>query len=138
MKSKPEFKTFGAGLQDLFACEDGTVVRTADDWRRRREELKRSLQAHCYGTMPPAPAAPPRVVQVQPPLGVRGAPSASLSRHVTHPFADSDYGLLFDVYMPAGDSAQTFPCWPCRRAASRSSMRWSVSGLRQAVARPSG
>ena len=60
MKSKPEFKTFGAGLQDLFACEDGTVVRTADDWRRRREELKRSLQAHCYGTMPPAPAAPPR------------------------------------------------------------------------------
>jgi hypothetical protein len=106
MKSKPEFKTFGAGLQDLFACEDGTVVRTADDWRRRREELKRSLQAHCYGTMPPAPAAPPRVVQVQPPLGVRGAPSASLSRHVTHPFADSDYGLLFDVYMPAGDSAQ--------------------------------
>jgi dienelactone hydrolase len=100
MKSKPEFKTFGAGLQDLFTCEDGTAVRTADDWRRRREELKRILQDHCFGQMPPAPAAAPRVVRVQTPLGVRGAPSASLSRHVALPFADSDYGILFDVYVP--------------------------------------
>ena len=100
MKSKPEFKTFGAGLQDLFACEDGTVVRTADGWRRRREELKRILQDHCFGQMPPAPATPPRVVRVQTPVGVRGAPAASLTRHVAHPFADSDYGILLDVYVP--------------------------------------
>lgn len=105
MKSNPEFTTSGTGLQDLFICEDGTAVRTADDWRRRREEIKRILQEHCFGQMPPAPAAPPLVVRVQTPLGVLGAPAATLTRHLTHPFADSDYGILLDVYVPAGGSA---------------------------------
>jgi hypothetical protein len=100
MKTKPVFKTFGSGLQDLFAFEGGGKVRTADDWRRRREELKRVLQDHCFGTMPPAPEAPPRVVRVQTPFAVRGAPSASLTRHVAYPFADSDYGILLDLYVP--------------------------------------
>ncbi|MGI5868720.1 MAG: hypothetical protein ACOX9C_04665 [Kiritimatiellia bacterium] len=100
MKSKPEFKTFGKALPDLFTCEDGTVVRTAADWRRRRGELRRILEEHCFGRMPPAPDAPPRVTQVQPPLSHHGAPSAMGQRHVTRPFADSDYGIELGVYTP--------------------------------------
>ncbi len=103
MKSKPVFKTFGRELPDLFTFLSGEAVRTADDWRRRREEIKRVLEDACYGRMPPAPGVPPRVVRVQPPLAVRGAPSASLTRLLTHPFADSDFAILLDLYTPAGD-----------------------------------
>jgi hypothetical protein len=42
-----------AGLPDPLVMFDGTPVRTADDWvKKRRPELKKLLQHYMYGTLP--------------------------------------------------------------------------------------
>lgn len=44
-----------APLPNVLTMEDGTQVRTADDWSRRRAEILSSAVALEYGGMPPAP-----------------------------------------------------------------------------------
>lgn len=44
-------------LPDLFAFDGGGRVATAEDWRKRREELAEPILAIEYGHLPPAPAA---------------------------------------------------------------------------------
>jgi dienelactone hydrolase len=45
------------GLPDLMRFADGSIVRTKDDWIRRRDELKAMIQFYEYGHIPPAPNA---------------------------------------------------------------------------------
>jgi aldose 1-epimerase len=42
-------------LPDPFQFSDGSRVKTADDWRRRRTELQGLILGYEYGRMPPAP-----------------------------------------------------------------------------------
>jgi hypothetical protein len=42
-------------LPDLLVMEKGTRVKTADDWKTRREEIKKSAIGIGYGGMPPEP-----------------------------------------------------------------------------------
>lgn len=51
-----------AGLPDLFTFSDGSRVKTAEDWIRRRGEMQSMLQYYQYGRMPPRPD---RVVAVE-------------------------------------------------------------------------
>lgn len=50
----PELK---GELPDLFELADGGRVRTAQDWARRREELRELILDIEYGHLPPVPAA---------------------------------------------------------------------------------
>jgi hypothetical protein len=56
-------------LPDPFLFADGTRVKTVEDWRRRREELKALILGYEYGRMPPP-------VKVEVNLEVRGTPIA--------------------------------------------------------------
>lgn len=47
----PEIKE----LPDPFLMNDGTRVRTTEDWAKRREEIKALILYYEYGHMPPAP-----------------------------------------------------------------------------------
>src|SRR5436190_13096958 len=42
-------------LPDIMVMNDGTRVKTRDQWRKRREEMKRILSYYAVGQMPPAP-----------------------------------------------------------------------------------
>src|SRR5215212_4185842 len=42
-------------LPDPLTFKDGTKVKSAEDWKRRREELKALIQFYEYGHLPPAP-----------------------------------------------------------------------------------
>lgn len=42
-------------LPDPFRMNDGSYVKTLEDWRKRREEIIAMLQYYEYGHMPPAP-----------------------------------------------------------------------------------
>jgi len=44
-----------SGLPDLFTFTDGSAVQSAEDWGRRRLELKALLLFYQYGRIPPAP-----------------------------------------------------------------------------------
>lgn len=44
-----------AELPDLFSFADGKTVKTAKDWKLRREEMKAILQYYEYGHIPPRP-----------------------------------------------------------------------------------
>lgn len=50
-----ETKTYGE-LQNLFKFQDGTDVRTQEDWARRREELRSIIVDIEYGGFPPRPS----------------------------------------------------------------------------------
>ena len=56
-----EYRELGK-LPDPFVFQDGTPVRTREDWRRRRQELIATAVALQYGTMPPQP----EFVEVEP------------------------------------------------------------------------
>lgn len=47
-------------LNDLFRCNDGSVVRRRTDWPRRRRELAAAILPGEYGGLPPTPPAPTR------------------------------------------------------------------------------
>lgn len=42
-------------LQNPFVFDDGTTVRSPEDWGRRRLELKRLFERYVYGSLPPKP-----------------------------------------------------------------------------------
>ena len=42
-------------LPDPFLFQDGSRVKTREDWQRRRDELKTLIQHYEYGYLPPAP-----------------------------------------------------------------------------------
>ena len=42
-------------LPDPFTFDDGTRVKTADDWERRRKEIYKTAVELQYGTLPPDP-----------------------------------------------------------------------------------
>ncbi len=47
----PEIKQ----LPDPFLCSDGSRVKSAGDWKKRREEIRRQLLFYEFGAMPAAP-----------------------------------------------------------------------------------
>lgn len=115
MKKQVKMRHFGVQLPPLMQLNDGTPVKTASDWQRRREELKAILQTHVYGQLPPAPTTAPRIQMGEPFTAVHGAPSAVLTRFVTQPFPDSDFGILVDWFRPHGkpDGACGWPVIIC-------------------------
>src|SRR5689334_9428115 len=42
-------------MPDVFTMNDGTKVTTKEQWARRREEIRRTLEYYHVGRMPPAP-----------------------------------------------------------------------------------
>lgn len=42
-------------MPDVLTLDDGTKVKTKEQWNRRREEMKRTLAYYAVGQMPPAP-----------------------------------------------------------------------------------
>jgi hypothetical protein len=48
MPARPE-------LPDLFTFNNGKKVRTLADWKRRRQEIRKTLEYYAVGQMPPAP-----------------------------------------------------------------------------------
>lgn len=56
-----KYREFGK-LPDPFLFEDGSRVKTEADWRRRREEIKKTAVELQYGTLPPEP----EVLEVEP------------------------------------------------------------------------
>jgi hypothetical protein len=42
-------------MPDVLTMNDGTKVRTVEQWKKRREEMKRVLEFYATGQMPPAP-----------------------------------------------------------------------------------
>ncbi len=42
-------------LPDVMTMNDGTKVKTSAQWKKRREEIKKTLQYYAIGEMPPAP-----------------------------------------------------------------------------------
>ena len=66
-----EYKLLGK-LSDPFTFNDGSRVKTPEDWKRRRKEICKSTIDLQYGTMPPAPD----FLEVEPLyLGGEGKPS---------------------------------------------------------------
>ena len=49
-----EYKVLGK-LPDPFLFDDGTPVKTKEDWKKRRKELYKTVIELQYGTMPPKP-----------------------------------------------------------------------------------
>ena len=45
----------GREMPDPFRFDDGSRVRTVEDWQRRRDEIREMVLKHQYGHMPPAP-----------------------------------------------------------------------------------
>ena len=57
-------------LPDLFTFANGKKVRTAADWRRRRVEIRRTLEYYATGQIPPAPGnVKGEVLHTEPALG---------------------------------------------------------------------
>lgn len=93
-------------LPELLRFSDGSPVTSDADWERRRLELTAVLEGLCYGRMPPRPSCSPVVRMIQPPVALRGSEQRSLvSIYETYPFADSDYRLEFQLYMPGAADA---------------------------------
>lgn len=53
--SHANLKNETAALPPLFRLQDGNWVKTADQWRQRREELKEIIQIYEYGRLPSRP-----------------------------------------------------------------------------------
>ena len=104
-------------LPDVFAMEGGGVAATPELWRVRRGEIMDLLQRECYGRMPPPPGVAPDVRLITPPVRVIGADGAERSQFLAHPFADSGFGIQFDVYKPAGGDGGKMPAMLCGGAA---------------------
>ena len=62
--------TANPGLPDLLTFNNGKKVTTLADWKRRREEIRRTLEYYAVGQMPPAPGnVRGEVMQTQDVLG---------------------------------------------------------------------
>lgn len=104
-------------LPDLFRMENGSRVRTAADWRRRRDELWRVLQEVEYGHMPPAPATVTGELVMRNNAAEYGARQLMYRVRAGDGSAAGSVGFVLDLYLPAGDGP--FPvmldgdaCWP--------------------------
>ena len=114
MKSSPIFKIQGTRLPDLFTFVDGRSVSSRQDWLARRSEIKAMLQDECYGRMPPPPEGKPVFQVVQPAFQVTGLPSVSCMKYATQPFADSDFRIVFDLYVSGfEDKSKAHPVILC-------------------------
>lgn len=79
LPSRPE-------MPDVMLMNDGTRVRTAAQWRKRREQIKRILEYYAVGSMPPAPR------------NVKGA----IMRHESVLDGQATYRLAHLTFGPAG------------------------------------
>lgn len=101
-------------LPDPFRFEDGRRVRSAQDWRNRRQELTDLILDIEYGRLPPAPAA-----TTGEQLHQHEVPHLLGARHVQYRLnvsADGTVQFTLDLMIPAGEGP--FPvvlngdgCW---------------------------
>ena len=98
LPSRPE-------LPDLLTFNDGKKVKTLADWKRRREEIRRTLEYYAIGQMPPAPGnVRGEVVQTQDVLG--GKAKYRLVKLTFGP--DRKLELYIGIFTPT-DSKGPFP-----------------------------
>ncbi|MFW6132305.1 MAG: hypothetical protein ACOC8F_00295 [Planctomycetota bacterium] len=90
-----------AELPDPFLLSDGTRVRTVDDWRRRREEIRELIVDVEYGGLPPTPSG----VTAQPLHTHRKTPFGEASYTQYRVVHDDEPAFHFrlDVLVPASD-----------------------------------
>jgi len=91
-------------LPDLFCFEDGTPVRTAADWRRRRRELFRTAVDLQYGVMPPEP----EVLDVTP-IYLANKPHALNSYRVTTGPKAHPISFIMYLHLPAQRVGEALP-----------------------------
>lgn len=87
-------------LPDPLVFADGRAVKSARDWRRRREELLELFRREVYGRSPGAPATFRARVTEDDPAALGGR---AHRRQVTLHFTDDDFGprLNLLLYLPA-------------------------------------
>jgi len=51
-------------LPNPFLLQDGSRVKTKEDWARRRDELKAMILYYEFGQLPPAPGSPPTATEI--------------------------------------------------------------------------
>ena len=88
-------------LPDLFRFEDGTRVRTVEDWRARRREMLDLIQDIEYGHLPPAPATTPGRL-----LNSHSVSRLGGARHAIYhlePGEDSRCRFSLDLKVPSDD-----------------------------------
>jgi glucuronyl esterase-like protein len=87
-------------LPDPFLFLDGSRVRTASDWQRRRSELKELIQFYEYGHMPPPPDKLAVAVRVSD--GPTGSRATLLTLDLTLSVGDIGGAFPVSVALPSG------------------------------------
>ena len=85
-------------LPDLFRCDDGTRVRSASQWQRRRQEISDLIVEIEYGGLPPVPAETKWVELHTDTVKHLGSEQFISGRVTTGP--DRPFGFLLQIIVP--------------------------------------
>lgn len=85
-------------LPDPFIFNDGTSVRTKEDWRKRRQELLAAILYYQYGHLPPPPASIAAREVSSKPLDGLGA----VDKEILLTMADGKIRMTVFLTIPAG------------------------------------
>ena len=103
-----------ADLPNPFQFADGTAVLSADQWQRRRLELRELIVATEYGGLPPAPAHTRGELLHS--TGLRAMPGGQFLSYRVATGPERPFAFYLQLFVPAGDGP--FPvvltgdaCW---------------------------
>lgn len=118
----PDFDAFPAipALPDLLVCEDGTRVKSGDDWERRRAELLLQVKHWLTGTWP---ECPPAIIQSE--ILSETRMHAACCRQVLVTFGDSARSFSFDLELMIPDVPAPLPVF----ITQANHRRWAVLAL---------
>jgi len=106
-----------APFQPLLKFADGRDVASPADWPARRREIRAIIEKHCYGTMPKMALRndSAMLTPLKPTAHYEWDTTANAyyTQYQTRPFADSEYELTFEVYLPVQKSDKPFPALIC-------------------------
>ena len=98
-------------LPDPFVMENGKTVSTMEEWRKRREEIKKSVLDIGYGGMPPEPDSTGGTLLCSGSCGLR-------TYHVTVKSGGRELGFEMRLFVPAMEDNKKYPvvlegdgCW---------------------------
>jgi hypothetical protein len=89
-----------AGLPDVLAMNDGTKVRTREQWQQRRAEIRRTLEYYATGAIPPPPGNV-RGAEVKNETVLEGTVKYRLVHLTFGP--ESKLALDIGIFTPAGE-----------------------------------
>ena len=96
-----QYKVLGK-LPNPFLMDDGSPVKTKEDWAKKRKEMYRSVIELQYGTMPPAP----EVFHVET-LYIGGAERSNIYR-ITAGTKEKTVSFRMRLHLPAKEKARAF------------------------------